>query len=83
MAVIGAADGTGISTEKDDADQPRRTDKYRLMLRNFNRQTLVCTENELGTDRFKLGQLRSNTDSTTRRLKIGHCDSRARHERAD
>jgi hypothetical protein len=31
-AVIGAADGTDISTEKDDADQPRRTDKYRLML---------------------------------------------------
>ena len=28
MAVIGAADGTGISTEKDDADQPRRMDKY-------------------------------------------------------
>jgi hypothetical protein len=25
MAVIGAADGTGVSTEGDDADQPRRT----------------------------------------------------------
>ena len=32
IAVIGAADGTSISTEKDDADQPRRIDKWRPML---------------------------------------------------
>ena len=32
IAIIGAADGTSISTEKDDADQPRRIDKYRPML---------------------------------------------------
>jgi hypothetical protein len=43
-------------------------------LTNFNSANLVCTENELGTDRFKLGQLRSNADSTTRKLKIGQCD---------
>src|ERR1700692_184774 len=32
MAVIGAADGTDISTEKDNADQQRRIDKYGPML---------------------------------------------------
>jgi hypothetical protein len=32
MAVIGAADGTGISTEKENADQQRRIDKYGPML---------------------------------------------------
>jgi hypothetical protein len=39
----------------------------------------------LGTDRFRLGQLRSNADSTTRKLKIGQCDNAepAMNERID
>jgi hypothetical protein len=32
MAVIGAVDGTGISTEKEKADQQRRIEKYGTML---------------------------------------------------
>jgi hypothetical protein len=32
MAVIGAVDGTGISTEKENADQQRRIDKNGPML---------------------------------------------------
>ena len=45
----------------------------------------MFTENELGTDRFNLGQLWSNTDGTTRRLKIGQCDyaEPAMNERID
>jgi len=46
-------------------------------LTNFNSANPCFTGNELGTDRFKLGQLRSNADSTTRKLKIGHCDTQS------